>query len=57
MRNAIGLSALAFAASATAAAAQIDIRPVPEIDALAGVSAVAAVGGAIALVRERYRRK
>ncbi len=29
---------------------------VPEIDALAGLSAIAAVGAAVALVRERFKR-
>ena len=30
--------------------------PVPEIDALAGVAAVAVVGAAVALIRERSKR-
>jgi len=31
--------------------------PVPEIDALSGLAAVAAVGGALTLIWERRRRK
>lgn len=43
--------------SATAANAQIKIGPsVPEIDALSGFAAIAVVGAAVALIRERSKR-
>ena len=41
---------------ASAGAAFAQSKPVPEIDALAGVAAVAVVGAAVALIRERSKR-
>ncbi len=64
-----GVTGVALLAAATqVAVAQIVIRPldpcvpisncvVPEIDALAGASALALLVGAIALIRERRKRR
>lgn len=64
-----GIASVALLAAATqVAVAQIIIRPldpcvpisncmVPEIDALAGTSALALLVGAIALIRERRKRR
>ena len=43
---------------ANAAAAQCGAKgcSVPEIDAMAGIAAIAVVGGALALIRERAKR-
>ena len=41
---------------ASAGAAFAQSKPVPEIDALAGFAAVAVVGAAVALIRERSKR-
>lgn len=49
-------SAFVLAANAASAQAVIDPKPkVPEIDALAGVAAIALVGAAVALIRERSK--
>lgn len=45
-----------FAILAASAASANGFAPVPEIDAAAGVAAVAALGGAVAVLRERFKR-
>lgn len=49
--------AIAVLAASTSAAMAVGLpNEVPEIDAAAGVAAVAALGGAVALLRERFKR-
>lgn len=51
------ISIAALVASSSAALAVGDpFATVPEIDAAAGVAAVAALGGAVAVLRERFKR-
>lgn len=52
------LSEMAFAQSFGGSGAGSTVKPVvvPEIDALAGVAAIAAVAGVFALVRDRAQR-
>lgn len=55
----IVLAATSLVATAGMALAQGGSKPpavVPEIDALAGVAAIAVVGAAVALIRERSKR-
>ena len=47
---------LASTGAAFAQSKPIFPQPVPEIDALAGVAAVAVVGAAVAIIRERSKR-
>lgn len=56
MQKAI-IATIALVSSATAAFAVPGASIfAPEIDAAAGVAALAALGGAVALVRERFKR-
>lgn len=50
------LSAAVLAAIAVPALATPSGGPVPEIDAGAGVAALAALGASVALLRERFKR-
>lgn len=53
------IASVATLASTGAAFAQskpIFAQPVPEIDAMAGLAAVAVVGAAVAMIRERSKR-
>lgn len=55
----LGFAATSLIVSASAALAQAGKPPlptVPEIDALSGVAALAVVGAAVALIRERSKR-
>jgi hypothetical protein len=56
MKNTIILSAAVLAASTTGALAVVAPVVVPEIDAAAGVAALAAVAAGVALMRERFKR-
>lgn len=58
MKVKVLLAGLMTFAATTAAHAAISIKPstnVPEIDALSGLAALAVVGAAVALVRERSK--
>ncbi|SDZ95210.1 hypothetical protein [Rubrimonas cliftonensis] len=55
MKTIITITTL-FAATAANASGITDDFVVPEIDALAGVAALAVVGASVALVRERMKR-
>ncbi len=48
---------LAICIALIAESAYAGVLPVPEIDALSGLAALAAVGGALILIWERRRRK
>lgn len=58
MKKTILIAGAMVVASVSVAVAGVFKPPtaVPEIEALAGVSAVAAVAGAVALIRERWKR-
>ena len=47
---------LASTGAAFAQSKPVFSQPVPEIDAMAGVAAIAVVGAAVAMIRERNKR-
>ena len=54
--TAIYTTALTFLGTAALAQGKPTVPSVPEIDALSGFAAVAVVGAAVALIRERNKR-
>lgn len=54
--TALYAAAMTFAGTAALAASKPTAVAVPEIDALSGFAAVAVVGAAVALIRERNKR-